>query len=92
MREIKKQLEIEDMPNNLQYAIAEFIYSRDNDILIKSDARTVIEEFKSFGVDVSSTIETSIHSVTNLIRLNCEFHTRQLIMDKYFKGKLNYKQ
>ena len=82
-----KMYRIEELPDSLQYAVAEFIYSREADILIKSDGENVIEEFEKIGEDVSKT-QLTVESVTFLIRNHLGYDVRNEIMEKYFAGKL----
>ncbi len=68
-----------------KYYIAEFVYSNDNDILIKSDAEKVIEVFKKHNVDV----KMSVSAIVSAIQNNIDTTTLTEIMDNYYSGKLN---
>ncbi len=68
-----------------KFYIAEFIYSNDNDILIKSDAEKVIEVFLKNSIAV----KMSISAIVSAIQNNIDKSTLNNIMDDYYSGKLN---
>ncbi len=68
-----------------KFYIAEFIYSNDNDILIKSDAEKVIEVFKKHNIDVKMSVNDIIWNINKYIDTPSLSH----IMDDYYSGKLH---
>ena len=81
------EIEAKNLTTEEKNIIAEYIYSYQTEILIKSDAERVIELFKNRGFDTSK-VELEAHSVMNLIRLYIDSPDRDDIMNLYFQGKL----
>lgn len=69
-------------------AIAEFIYSQQQQILIKSDAESVVEVFKSHSVQDADKVEIEEYAILSLIRKNIEQIDIRHIMLDYYNGKL----
>lgn len=78
---------LEQLTKEEKFIIAEFIYSYQTDILIKSDAERVIDLFKARGNDVSE-VKLEANAVMNLIRQHIESPDRIEIMNAYYAGKL----
>lgn len=83
-----KQITINKLTNKDQYIIAEYIYSYQQDILIKSDAKSVIKMFNEKGIDTSE-VELEAHAVMNLIRKHIGSVDRNMIMEQYYSNAIN---
>ena len=71
-----------------KYALAEYIYSYESDILIKSDAEAVLKVLANHGVEKAVGHELEAHSIMHLIKGAIEREDRTEIMNEYYSGKL----
>ena len=81
-------MKLSDLSQKDKLAIAEYIYSQEAEILIKSDAERVIEVFKSHNIKQAESIELEEYAVLNLINSNVSLEDRNIIMQEYLTGKL----
>ena len=73
--------------NQEKTVVADFIFSMETDVLIKSDAEKVINMFKLKGVDVSN-VGLNAYQVFMLIKQHFDVLERRELMKLYTSGKL----
>ena len=81
-------MKLSDLSQKDKLAIAEYIYSQQAGVLIKSDAETVIKVLKSHNVKEAETVNIEEFAILNLIHSNVSFEDRDIIMNDYYSGKL----
>jgi hypothetical protein len=81
-------MEISKLSEKDKYHIAEFLYSYETEVLIKSDGEAVINLFKKHGVERAKTTKLEIIPILTLIKMEIDYDARKQIMSDYFAGKL----
>jgi hypothetical protein len=81
-------MKLSDLPQKDKLAIAEYIYSQQCGVLIKSDAEKVIEVFKAHKIKEADTVKIEEFSILFLIHQNISLEDRDTIMNEYYSGKL----
>lgn len=81
-------MKLSDLSQKDKLAIAEYIYSQESGVLIKSDAEEVIKVFKSHNVKEAQTVELEEFAILFLIKNNISREDRNIIMSEYYSGKL----
>lgn len=87
-----------DWTDQEKYVIAEFVYSRANDILIKSDAIALLNVFDAHELikqDVNALVEEVNDNRTDIVKKCIELLNEHIphaqgqdIMNSYYSGKL----
>lgn len=81
-------MQLSDLSQEDKFAIAEYLYSQQTGVLIKSDAEAVIKVLKSHNVKEAETVNIEEFAILNLIHSNVSFEDREVIMSDYYSGKL----
>ena len=81
-------IQFEKLSKTDKYALAEYMYSYDSDILIKSDAEAVLNVLANHGIEKAVGHELEAHSIMYLIKGAIERADREQIMNEYYSGKL----
>lgn len=81
-------INIEKLTDEQQLSLAEFAYSLASDILIKSDGEKVITVFQEHSVPEAFVANLEIDDICDLIEKNISTETLEIIMGKYYSGKL----
>jgi hypothetical protein len=81
-------MKLSDLSQKDKLAIAEYLYSQESGVLIKSDAEEVIKVFKSHNIKEAETVELEEFAILFLIKNNISREDRNIIMNEYYSGKL----
>lgn len=82
-------MDFNKLTNSDKYHIAEFIFSYEADVLIKSDAEKVIEVFKRHEVEKAASVPLEANAIAMLIKSEISEADREIIMAEYYSGDLN---
>ena len=81
-------IELENLTENQQYDIAEFIFGHQSGTLIKPEAEALIKVFEDHRVTEAFVANLSIEDCLGLLMSNTSKETRDIIMRKYYSGAL----
>lgn len=81
-------MKLQDLSQKDKLSIAEYLYSQQTGVLIKSDAEEVVKVFKAHKIKAAETVEIEEFAILLLIKNNIDFADRQAIMNEYYSGKL----
>ena len=85
-------MDAKKLSENDKYVIAEFLFSYESDVLIKSDAQAVVDMFKKHGATKYFKGEMNATSILMMIKMEIDPFDRKEIMEAYYSGNLNLKQ
>lgn len=88
MKKRDKVIPLSQLSKKDKSDIAEYIYSYETDILIKSDGESVIKMFKKHGVKEADETPLEAHAIMFLIKAHIERADRTAIMEDYYKGRI----
>lgn len=79
-----KNIKLSELSKKDKLAIAEYIYSQQTGVLIKSDAENVIKVLKAHNVKEAETVSVEEYAVLNLINSSISSDDINIIIKEYY--------